>query len=52
MTITTLISNLTSRYNSFINLPEREFFLGIANYVKYFDEIPELGNIKHRVRPF
>jgi len=36
-------SNIQRKFDSFINKAEKGFFLGIADYVKYIYETPELG---------
>ena len=45
-----LISNLQRRYDSFVSLPEKGFFLGIANYVKYIVDTPEFGPVIRSIK--
>jgi hypothetical protein len=45
-----LLNSLKDRCTSFFDLPEREFFLGIADYIKYIIETPELEKIAQSVK--
>ena len=45
-----LLSSLQQRYDGFIKAPEREFFIGIADYIKYIAEIPELEAIASQIK--
>lgn len=46
----TLISNLQRRYDSFVALPEKGFFSGIADYVKYLDESKEFEPVMKLIK--
>lgn len=41
----TIISNLETRYKNLEGLSEREFFIGIADYMKYIEDTPEFTPI-------
>lgn len=40
---------LQRQYNSFVNLDERNFFLGLADYVKFIIETPDLASMVNNI---
>lgn len=40
-----IISNLKDKYKFLVNLPEKNFFICIADYIDYINETPELSSI-------
>lgn len=52
LTIDDLIESLQRQYEGFIKLPEKGFFLGIADYVKFIDENPGFEKILQVINEF